>query len=311
MHRYIIKRLLALIPIIIGVIFVIDLILYFSPSDATVTILGNEYTEEAAEQLREELGLNRPFVVQFADYIWGLLHLDFGYSYVSREPVSVQLLARLPNTFVLVVISMTLCSALSIPIGIRSAVYPNSLFSNITAALGLVGIALPTFWTGLMLMLLFSVNLGWLPAIGSVSLKGLILPSITLCSTFMAGVMRTTRSSMLEALSQDYIRTAKAKGVAHRDVINKHALRNALLPVITVVGMNVGGTMGGSVLTETVFSYPGLGILLVNGINRKDTPTILGCLVLMALTIGIANLLVDILFAFIDPRIKSQYVKTK
>ena len=309
MIKYILKRLLALIPVILGVIFIIQFILYISPNDPAVVILGNAYTPERAEQVRESLGLNDPFVVQFVRYILDLLRGDFGDSYITGEPVATQLLARFPNTLILVLVSMTLCTILSLPIGIQSAVKPNSWFSNITAALGMVGIALPTFWLGLMLILLFAVHLEWLPATGSVSLTGMILPAITLSASFMAGTMRTTRSSMLDCLNQDYIRTAKAKGVSHHDVIDKHALQNALLPIITVVGVNVGTQMGGSVLTETVFSYPGLGIMLTNGIKQTDTPTILGCLVVMAICIGICNLLVDIIFAFVDPRIKSQYSK--
>ena len=309
MLRYILKRLLALIQVILGDIFIIQFILYISPNDPAVVILGVDYTPEGAAQVRESLGLNDPFIVQFARYVLDLLRGDFGNSYVTGEPVAVQLAARFPNTLILVVVSMTLCTILSLPIGIQSAVKPNSWFSNITAALGMVGIALPTFWLGLMLILLFSVHLGWLPATGGVSLTGMILPAITLSASFMAGTMRTTRSSMLDCLNQDYIRTAKAKGVSHHDVIDKHALQNALLPIITVVGVNVGTQMGGSVLTETVFSYPGLGIMLTNGIKQTDTPTILGCLVVMAICIGICNLLVDIIFAFVDPRIKSQYSK--
>ena len=309
MIKYILKRLLALIPVILGVIFIIQFILYISPNDPAVVILGVDYTPEGAAQVRESLGLNDPFVVQFARYVLDLLRGDFGNSYVTGEPVAVQLAARFPNTLILVVVSMTLCTILSLPIGIQSAVKPNSWFSNITAALGMVGIALPTFWLGLMLILLFAVHLEWLPATGGVSLTGMILPAITLSASFMAGTMRTTRSSMLDCLNQDYIRTAKAKGVSHHDVIDKHALKNALLPIITVVGVNVGTQMGGSVLTETVFSYPGLGIMLTNGIKQTDTPTILGCLVVMAICIGICNLLVDIIFAFVDPRIKSQYSK--
>ena len=309
MIKYILKRLLALIPVILGVIFIIQFILYISPNDPAVVILGVDYTPEGAAQVRESLGLNDPFIVQFARYVLDLLRGDFGNSYVTGEPVAVQLAARFPNTLILVVVSMTLCTILSLPIGIQSAVKPNSWFSNITAALGMVGIALPTFWLGLMLILLFAVHLEWLPATGGVSLTGMILPAITLSASFMAGTMRTTRSSMLDCLNQDYIRTAKAKGVSHHDVIDKHALKNALLPIITVVGVNVGTQMGGSVLTETVFSYPGLGIMLTNGIKQTDTPTILGCLVVMAICIGICNLLVDIIFAFVDPRIKSQYSK--
>ena len=309
MIKYILKRLLALIPVILGVIYIIQFILYISPNDPAVVILGVDYTPEGAAQVRESLGLNDPFIVQFARYVLDLLRGDFGNSYVTGEPVAVQLAARFPNTLILVVVSMTLCTILSLPIGIQSAVKPNSWFSNITAALGMVGIALPTFWLGLMLILLFAVHLEWLPATGSVSLTGMILPAITLSASFMAGTMRTTRSSMLDCLNQDYIRTAKAKGVSHHDVIDKHALKNALLPIITVVGVNVGTQMGGSVLTETVFSYPGLGIMLTNGIKQTDTPTILGCLVVMAICIGICNLLMDIIFAFVDPRIKSQYSK--
>ena len=309
MIKYVLKRLLALIPVILGVIFIIQFILYISPNDPAVVILGNNYTAEGAQAVRESLGLNDPFLVQFVRYVLNLLQGDFGNSYITGEPVVTQLMARFPNTLILVLVSMALCTVLSLPIGIQSAVKPNSLFSNITAALGLIGIALPTFWLGLMLILLFSVTLGWLPATGSVSVTGMILPAITLSASFMAGTMRTTRSSMLDCLNQDYIRTAKAKGVSSRDVIDKHALKNALLPIITVVGVNVGTQMGGSVLTETVFSYPGLGIMLTNGIKQTDTPTILGCLVLMALCIGICNLLVDIIFAFVDPRIKSQYSK--
>ncbi len=309
MHKYIFKRLLALIPVILGVIFIIQFILYVSPSDAAIVILGNNYTQEGAEQVREELGLNRPFIVQFLSYVGNLLRGNFGESYVTGVPVSAQLEARFPNTLVLVLVSMTLCTVLSIPIGIQSAVKPNSLYSNLSAAFGLVGISLPTFWLGLMLILLFSVKVGWLPSTGSVSLTGLILPSITLAASFMAGTMRTTRSAMLDCLNQDYIRTAKAKGVSQSDVIYKHALKNASLPIITVVGLNIGTQMGGSVVTETVFSYPGLGVMLMNGINQKDTPMILGALVVMALSIGIINLLVDIIFALVDPRLRSQYVK--
>ena len=309
MIKYVFKRLLALIPVILGVIFIIQFILYISPNDPAVVILGNNYTAEGAQAVRESLGLNDPFLVQFVRYVLNLLQGDFGNSYITGEPVVTQLMARFPNTLILVLVSMALCTVLSLPIGIQSAVKPNSWFSNITAALGMIGIALPTFWLGLMLILLFSVTLGWLPATGSVSVTGMILPAITLSASFMAGTMRTTRSSMLDCLNQDYIRTAKAKGVSSRDVIDKHALKNALLPIITVVGVNVGTQMGGSVLTETVFSYPGLGIMLTNGIKQTDTPTILGCLVLMALCIGICNLLVDIIFAFVDPRIKSQYSK--
>ena len=307
MYKYITKRIIALFFVVVGVVFIINAILYFTPNDPAVVILGNNYTPEGAAQIREELGLDKPFLVQFAQYILGLLRFDFGESYITGEPVIKELAARFPNTLILVVISMALCTIISIPIGIQSAVKPNSFFSNITSAFAMVGIALPTFWLALMLILLFSVQLEWFPAAGSMTPMGLVLPSITLSASFMAGIMRTTRSAMLDCLTQDYIRTAKAKGVSNKDVINRHALKNALLPIITVVGVNIGSQMGGSVLTETVFSYPGLGVMLMTGINQKNTPVVLGALVVMALSIGICNLIVDIIFAYIDPRIKSQY----
>jgi len=309
MIRYVVRRLLALIPVVLGVIFIVQLIFHFSPSDPTVVILGNEYTVEGAAMLREQLGLNRPFIVQYFDYVWDLLHLDFGTSYVSGQSVGAQLWARFPNTLILNLLSVALCVVIAVPIGIQSAVKPNSILSNVTSALGMFGVSMPTFWVGLMLMLLFSVKLGWLPSASDMSLKGLIMPAITLALNFMASNMRTTRSAMLDSLNADYIRTAKAKGVSEFKAIYKHALDNARLPIITVIGMNIGTQMGGSVITESVFSFPGLGILMTNGINQKDTPVILGSLVVMALSVGICNLIVDLIFAFVDPRIKSQYKK--
>ncbi len=309
MVKYIGKRMVSLIVVILGVILIIYLIMYLLPGDVTQFILGANYTEEGAESLRESLGLNRPFLIQYIHYVWGLLHGDFGISYVSKMPVHVQLLSRFPNTLILVTCSMILCVVLSIPMGIYSAVKPKSILSSLIQGIGMIGIALPSFWLGLMLILLFSVKLSWLPSLGSVSLKGLILPSITLCVSFMASTMRMMRSSMLEVLNQDYIRTARAKGANFREIIYHHAMKNSMLPVITMIGMNIGSQMGGSVLTESVFSYPGIGLLLMNSITSRDTPTILGCLVLMALSIGICNLVVDILMFYIDPRLKTLIMK--
>ena len=311
MLKYTFKRLLAMIPVILGVIFIIQLIMYLSPADAAIIILGNDYTIEAGDILRHELGLDRPFIVQYLSYVWDLLHLDFGSSYISGQPVVAQLAARLPHTLILVFLSVGICAMISIPIGIRSAVKPDSFFSTFWSAFAMLGVAMPTFWLGLMLMLLFSVKLGWLPAIADISFKGLLMPVFTLAANFLAGNMRITRSSMLDCINQDYVRTARAKGVAEHDVIYKHALKNAALPIITSIGMNIGGQMGGASITETIFSYPGLGIMMINGINQKDTPTILACLVVLAISIGICNLAVDLIFALIDPRIKAMYKKGK
>jgi peptide/nickel transport system permease protein len=311
MHKFILTRILAMIPVVLGVIFIIFLILYLAPGDVAAVILGSDYTPEAGHAIREQLGLNRPFLVQYFDYVLGLLRGDFGTSYITNAPVSLQIAARFPNTLLLVTVSMFLCTVFSLPIGIASATKPNSILSNVSAVFAIIGLALPTFWQALLFILLFSVYLGWLPSTGSATLAGIILPSITLATTFMAGTMRTTRSSMLEALHQDYVRTARAKGVSRRKVVHKHALRNALLPVITVIGVNVGMQLGGSVLTETVFSYPGMGRLLISGINQRDTPTVLSCLVVLAICIAVINLLVDLIYAFVDPRIKSMFSKRR
>ena len=308
MIRYIIKRLFALIPVILVLTFIVFTILSMTPGDATSIILGSEYTEELGAKLRVELGLDRPVVVQYLHYIANLLRGDFGTSYVMRAPVLDQLSVRLANTAWIVGFAMLLCVSLGIPIGILSATRPRSVFSQGTMVFGLMGVSMPIFWLGLLLILLFSVKLGWLPSSGlDLGARSLVLPAITLGFNYMANIMRTTRSSMLEAIRQDFIRTARAKGVSERRVIYDHALGNALMPTITIIGMDVGTLLGGVVLTETVFSIPGMGRLLVEAINQRDTPCVLGCLVVMAITVAVSNLIVDLVYAYIDPRIRAQY----
>ena len=307
MFKFVAKRLFAMIPIILAVTFVVFTIMYFTPGDPTNVILGNEWSETASAQLKAELGLDQSFIMQFFHYVKNLVQGNFGMSYITRAPVGDQLLARFPNTLIVVAGAMVFCVGVGVPIGIYSGVKPYSLFSNVTMVAGLLGVSLPIFWLGLLLILLFSVQLGWLPSSGLDSFASLILPSLALGSNYMANVMRTTRSSMLEVIRQDYIRTAKAKGVNERNVVLKHALQNAMMPTITIIGMNIGALLGGVVLTETVFSIPGTGRLLVESINKRDTPTVLGCLVIMAVCVAISNLVVDIIYAYIDPRIKAQY----
>ena len=308
MIKYILKRLVMVIPVILALTFVVFSIMYVTPGDPTAIILGNEYSEAASLKLKAELGLDKPFLVQYVNYVGKLIRGDFGMSYITRAPVREQLFARFPNTFKVVVAAMLVCVGLGVPIGVISATRPNSIFSNIAMIIGLLGVSMPIFWLGLLLILLFSVNLGWLPPSGlDNGLKSLILPALTLGTNYMAYTMRTTRSSMMESIRQDYIRTAEAKGVSRGNVIRKHALPNALMPTITVVGMNIGALLGGVVLCETVFSIPGTGRMLVESINKRDTPCVLGCLVLMALCVAVSNLLVDLIYAYIDPRIKEQY----
>jgi peptide/nickel transport system permease protein len=248
-----------MIPVILALIFVVFTIMYLTPGDPTAIILGNEFSDTASAKLKAELGLDKPFLIQFFNYVGNLLQGDFGYSYITREPVSEQLLSRFPNTAKVVVGAMLVCVCLGVPIGVYSGTKPYSFVSNVTMVLGLLGVSLPIFWLGLLLILFFSVYLGWLPSSGIDSFAHLILPSIALGANYMANIMRTTRSSMLEVVRQDYIRTAKAKGVSEKNIIRHHALKNAMMPTITVIGMNIGALLGGVVLTETVFSIPGTG----------------------------------------------------
>lgn len=310
MIKYVLKRLITLIPIILALTFFVFTILYMTPGDPTEIILGNDYTEQASIQLKQELGLDKPFIVRYVNYVLNLAKGDFGISYITRAPVSEQLLARFPNTFKIVIAAMVFCVVVGMPIGIRSATKPNSLSSKISMVVGLMGVSMPVFWLGLLLVLLFSVHLGWLPSSGMDNgFKSIILPAVTVGANYMANTMRTTRSSMMESIRQDYIRTARAKGVSERDVIYDHALGNALMPTITVIGLNVGALLGGLVYCETVFSIPGTGRLLVESINKRDAPCVLGCLVTMAVCVAVSNLIVDLIYAYIDPRIKAQYSK--
>ena len=297
-----------MIPVILAVTLVVFTIMWFVPGDPTNIILGNEWTEAASAQVKMELGLDQPFLVQFFHYTTNLVQGDFGISYITRAPVGEQLLARFPNTLKVVLGAMLFCVAVGVPIGVYSGVKPYSWFSNFTMVAGLLGISFPIFWLGLLLILLFSVHLGWLPSSGlEDGFASLILPCLALGGNYMANIMRITRSSMLEVIRQDYIRTAKAKGVKAIDVVLKHALQNSMMPTITVIGMDIGTLLGGVVLTETVFSIPGTGRLLLESINKRDTPTVIGCLVVMAVCIAISNLIVDIVYAYVDPRIKAQY----
>ena len=308
MIRYVIKRLIAMIPVVLALTFVVFSILYMTPGDASEVILGNEYSKELSIQVKQELGLDRPFIVQYVNYVVKLAHGDFGTSYITRDLVVKQLSGRFINTMKIVICAMIFVVVVGIPIGVLSATKPHTFFSKVMLITGLLGVSMPIFWLGLLLILLFSVHLQWLPSSGMDNgFLSLILPSLTVGANYMANTMRTTRSSMLEAIRQDYIRTARAKGVSERAVIYDHALGNALMPTITVVGLNVGALLGGLVLTETVFSIPGTGRLLVDSIRSRDTPVVLGCLVVMALCVAISNLVVDLIYAYIDPRIRAQY----
>ena len=312
MYKFILKRIAFLIPVLIGVTFVVFMILSVAPGNPVLVILGDGASEEAIQQMTEELGLDDPLLVRYANYMWDALHGDFGLSYKTQLSVSDQLLARFPNTILLASCSIFIAIVLGIPLGILSAKKQYTLLDNFTTVGALISVSMPNFWLGLLLVMAFALNLRWLPSQGMGEgfiplVKSLILPSITLGTGIMATIMRMTRSSMLETIRQDYISTARAKGIKESQVTTRHMLKNALIPIITVCGLQFGSLLGGSMLTETVFSWPGVGRYTLDSIKTKDTPAILGSVILMSVSFSVINLLVDILYAYVDPRIKSQY----
>lgn len=296
-----------MIPVLLGVTLIIFTILYFIPGDPARMILGEDASEEAIRAMRDEMGLNDPFIVRYVDYVAGILHGDMGVSYVTNQSVSDELMQRYPTTIILATVSTFVAVCLAIPLGIMAAIYQNSLIDSISRVVAMIGVSMPNFWQGLLNILIFAVYLKWLPSSGFSTPAHWVLPALTIGTSGAAAIMRTTRSSMLETVRQDYIRTARAKGASEKTVIWKHALRNALIPVMTVVGLRFGGSLGGSVVSEQVFSIPGLGKLMIDSINNRNYPVILGGVLLIAFAYGVINLIVDILYAFIDPRIKSQY----
>lgn len=307
MGKYIIRRILVLIPIILAVTFIVFFIISLTPGNTAAMIIGDGATQESIEKLNEEMGFNDPIIVQYGRYIGNLVRGDMGKSYKTGVSVSQEIGSRFPNTLKLTMLSILISIAISIPIGIISATKQYSIFDNFGMILALIGISMPSFWLGLNLIIIFALRLGWLPSGGADSLRSIILPAVTLGAAAAASITRTTRSSMLEILPQDYIRTAKAKGVSKRPIIIRHALKNALIPTITIIGIEFGNLLGGAILTETVFSWPGIGRLMVDSINGKDIPMVLGCIIVFSVGFSIVNLIIDILYAYIDPRIKANY----
>lgn len=307
MHKYILRRLLYMIPVIFGVMFIIFTLLYITPGCPAQMILGEIARPQDIAALRTEMGLDDPFIVQFAAFVTRTLQLDFGTSFQTRRSVFDEITARFPNTLLLAALSVFLSVVIGIPLGILCATKQYSAFDSVTTVLGLVALSMPNFWLGLMLILLFSVQLGWLPATGIATPLHWILPTITIGLSNAGMIMRFTRSSMLEVVRQDYIRTARAKGQAESAVIIYHALKNALIPVVTIVGLSFGFMLGGAVLVETVFAIPGLGNFMVLAIRSRDFPIVQGGVLLMAVIFSFVNLLVDILYAYVDPRVRSQY----
>lgn len=314
MIKYILKRILMLIPVLIGVTFIVYFILALTPGDPVNLILGEQATEQSKQDLREELGLNQPLLKRYVDYMGNLvLKGDMGKSYKNSLDVKAQIMERFPNTVILALTAIMIAILVGVPLGILSAKHQNTILDRISMIFALTGISMPVFWLGLLLVIAFAVNLRILPSSGfdtssiGAAAKSLILPGIVLSVNSMATITRMTRSSMLEAMRKDYIDTARAKGVKESTVTFRHMLSNALIPIITVVGISFGNLLGGSIITESVFAWPGIGRFVVEQIKMKDTPTVLGCVIFLSVMFSVVNLAIDILYAFVDPRIKSQY----
>ncbi|UCC52277.1 MAG: ABC transporter permease [Anaerolineaceae bacterium] len=312
MGRYIVKRILILIPLLLAISLFTFFLVHLAPGDPIATQFGmnmKRMEPERIEAIREELGLNDPLAVQYLRYLGNLLKGDMGQSLTTKKPVLDEISARLPATIQLTLAAMFVSLLLAIPLGILSAVKRGSIVDKLGMSGALLGVSMPSFWVGIMLMLLFSLQLGWLPSSGRGdgttvgTIKALILPALTLGMALMGLTTRLMRSSMLEVLGQDYMQTARAKGLRSTIVLNRHGLRNALIPVVTIVGLQFASLLGGAVIVETIFAWPGIGRLAVNAILRRDYPVIMGTVLVFAVVFILMNLLVDLFYTLIDPRI--------
>ena len=304
MFLYIIRRLLSTIPVLFGISLMLFFLLRSLPGDPAQVIAGELATQQEVQLIREQLGLDEPVYVQYAKFLSRLVRFDLGNSTRTQYPVIQEIAPRLVNTIILAVAATLLACLLGIPAGIIAAVKPYTAMDMMVTALALFGMSMPAFWLGLMLIIIFSVKLKLLPVGGSGGFVYLILPTITLAAYLIASIARNTRSSMMDVLAQDYITTARSKGVREKMVIIRHALKNGFIPIITVVGLQFGSLLGGTVLTETVFAWPGLGRLLVSSILARDYPVIQGGILIFALLLVLTNLVVDLTYAYLDPKVR-------
>lgn len=310
MYRYFFKRLLQIIPVILGVSFLIYYFMDLAPGTVVDILTAGDATPEQIAAIRHEYGYDRSVFYRYGMYMLDLLHGDLGTSYLSTATVWDTYLQKLPVTLSLSFGAMVVSVTIAAVMGITSAVYHGSLIDNVCMTIAMIGLAMPVFWLGLLLIMYFSNQLGWFPSTGvSEGIKSYVLPSITLGFFYAAVLTRTTRSSILDVSNQDYLDTARAKGVSERVVLFKHCLRNALIPIITVLGTQVAATLGGACVVESVFSLPGVGKLIVDSVNQRDVPMVTGCIVLTTILVSLVLLLVDFLYAVIDPRIKAQYAR--
>jgi peptide/nickel transport system permease protein len=302
--RYVLKRVVLALPVLLGVSVVVFVAIRLIPGDPAQLMAGQAATQEVVQQIRQSLGLDQPVPVQYLYFLRNVVRGDLGRSLFNGAPVVEELAQRFPRTVRLALASMAVASLIGIPAGILAATRRSTWVDTTVMLVALAGVSVPVFWLGLNLILLFSVRLQWLPSFGYETWRHLVLPSLTLGAASAAIVARMTRSAMLEVLGQDYVRTARAKGLAERVVVSRHALRNALIPVVTVLGLQLGTLLSGAVLTETVFAWPGIGRLLVEAVLARDYPIIQGATLLIAATFVVLNVAVDVLYGLLDPRIR-------
>jgi peptide/nickel transport system permease protein len=306
--KYIFRRIILLIPILLGVTVIVFGIMFLTPGDPAILMLGENAPQAELEALRERLGLDQPAYVQYGLWLGRAVQLDFGRSIRSGRPVTREITARLPATLELALLATLLAIAVGVPLGVLSATRPNTAVDHAATVAAFGGLAMPVFWQGLILILLFALVLGWLPPSGRLGgWQYYVLPTITLGTSAVAAITRMTRATMLETLSQDYVRTARSKGLPERSIVYRHALRNALIPVVTVIGLQFGQLLSGAVITETIFSWPGIGRLAVDSIRAKDFPTVQGAVMVFAVMYAVVNLFTDVLYAYLDPRLKTRY----
>jgi peptide/nickel transport system permease protein len=303
---FIVRRLLLAVPVLLGVVFVVMLTVDLLPGDAVALMLGEHATPQAVAALREYLGLDKPFLVRYLDYVARVAQGDLGRSIQQNRPVAAELADAWPATAELTLAALVIAAVVGILAGVASAVWPNSLFDALARLGSLFGLSMPIFWTGLVLIVVFSLWLNWFPVGGAGSLGHLVLPAVTLAMPSVAMIARMTRSAVLDVLREDYVRTARAKGVGEIWVLGRHALRNAFIPILTLIGLQSGQLMGGAVLTETVFAWPGLGRLMVKAIFARDYVLLQGAVLVFALAFVIINLLVDLSYGLLDPRVGRQ-----
>lgn len=306
MDKYVLRRVIIVFPTTLAVVTLVFLILHLAPGDPARIGLGQVATSEDIERAQAQLGLDKPLLVQYGLFLVRMVRGDLGTSFITHEPVAGLILSRLPVTLQLTFMAMLLSTIVGVTAGIISAVRRNTVYDYLTLTAAVIGYCTPNFWLALLLILVFSVNLRWLPSLGkqSLDLKYMILPTLSLSAPLIAIIARLTRAGMLEVINSDYVRTARAKGLAERAVITRHALRNALIPVVTVLGLQLGGLLGGTVVVETIFSWPGIGWLLFSGISQRDYPVVQGVVLFYSVVFMFVTLAVDLGYSYLDPRVR-------